>query len=140
MQEVKYNLNLLDPVFILLLHQGAAGAAWATIIGNFFAVLYYVAVFLKGRTSLSIAPHDFKPSARSFREVLKIGLPNSISQIIMSFSNILLNNLAVGYGDYVISAYGVAGKLINMVFMITVGYVSGYMLFARDNYGLTFGV
>lgn len=64
MQEVKYNLNLLDPVFILLLHQGAAGAAWATIIGNFFAVLYYIAVFLKGRTSLSIAPHDFKPSAR----------------------------------------------------------------------------
>lgn len=53
----------------------------------------------------------------------------------MSFSNILLNNLAVGYGDYVISAYGVAGKLINMVFMITVGYVSGYMPFAGYNYG-----
>lgn len=34
-----------------------------------------------------------------------------------------------------ISAYGVAGKLISMVFMITVGYVSGYMPFAGYNYG-----
>ena len=88
-------------------------------------MLYYISIFLKGKTPLSIAPRDFKPSAKIFQEVLKIGLPNSVSQIIMSFSNILLNNLAVGYGDYVISAYGVAGKLINMVFMITVGYVSG---------------
>lgn len=118
----------------LLLHQGEADAAWATITGNFFAVIYYISIFLKGKTALSIAPIDFKTSARIFQEVLKIGLPNSISKIIMSFSNILLNNLAVGYGDYVISAYGVTGKLINIVFMITVGYVSGYMPFARYNY------
>lgn len=68
-------------------------------------------------------------------EVLMIGLPSSISQIIMSFSNIMMNNLASGYGDYVISAYGVAGKLTTMVFMITMGYISGYMPFAGYNYG-----
>lgn len=129
-------LNIvLDPLFILVLGMGAAGAAWATVIGNFFAVLYYLWVFLKGNTVLSVKPHDFCPSTRIFKEVLKIGLPNSISQIIMSFSNIILNNLAAGYGDYVISAYGVAGKLISMVFMITIGYVSGYMPFAGYNYG-----
>ncbi len=129
-------LNIaLDPLFILVLHQGAAGAAWATVIGNFFAVVYYLMVFIKGKTTLSIKPCDFRPSSRIFKEVLKIGMPNSISQVIMSFSNIILNNLAAGYGDYVISAYGVAGKLISMVYMITVGYVSGYMPFAGYNYG-----
>ena len=35
-------LNIvLDPVFILLFHQGVAGAAIATIIGNFAGVIYY---------------------------------------------------------------------------------------------------
>lgn len=129
-------LNIvLDPVFILLLGQGVAGAAWATVIGNFVAVIYYIIIYLKGKTALSIMPRDFKPSMRIFGEVLKIGLPTSVSQIIMSFANILLNNLAAGYGDYVISAYGVAGKLITIVFMVTVGYVSGYMPFAGYNYG-----
>lgn len=129
-------LNIvLDPVFILLLHCGVAGAAWATIVGNFFAVVYYVSVFLRGKTSLSIALKDFKPSKRILIEILKIGVPSSIAQVIMSFTNILLNNLAAGYGDKVVSAYGVAGKMVTMVVMITLGYVSGYMPFAGYNYG-----
>ena len=58
-------LNIvLDPVFILLLHQGVAGAAWATIIGNIFAVVYYLSIYLRGKTSLSVFPRDFKPSSR----------------------------------------------------------------------------
>ena len=126
---------ILDPIFILLMNCGAAGAAWATIIGNFVAVVYYVSVFLRGKSSLSIAPRDFKPSKVILIEVLKIGVPSSIAQVIMSFTNILLNNLAVSYGDYVVSAYGVAGKMVTMVVMITLGYVSGYMPFAGYNYG-----
>lgn len=126
---------ILDPVFILLLDCGVAGAAWATIVGNFFAVVYYVSVFLRGKTSLSIALRDFKPSKRILKEILKIGVPSSIAQIIMSFTNILLNNLAAVYGDKVVSAYGVAGKMVTMVVMITLGYVSGYMPFAGYNYG-----
>lgn len=129
-------LNIvLDPVFILGLGLGVAGAACATIIGNSAAVVYYLGIFLRGKTELSIFPRDFKPSRRILKEVLKIGLPSSVSQIIMSFSNIMLNNLAAGYGDYVISAYGVAGKLTTMVFMITIGYISGYTPFAGYNYG-----
>lgn len=126
---------ILDPIFILGLHQGVAGAAWATVIGNMFAVIYYLRIFLKGKTVCSIQPKFFQPSKRIIFQVLKIGLPASIAQIIMSFSNILMNNLAADYGDYVISAYGVAGKITSMVFMITVGYVSGYMPFAGYNYG-----
>ncbi len=126
---------ILDPVFILVLHQGVAGAAIATIIGNFVGVVYYIVVYIKGDIPLSIQLKDCRPSVRIFSEVLKIGLPNSVSVIIMSCSNIILNNLASDFGDHVVSAYGVSGKLIQMVFMIVVGYVTGYMPFAGYNYG-----
>lgn len=126
---------ILDPVFILVFHQGVAGAAIATIIGNFVGVVYYIAVYIKGDIPLSIQLKDCRPSVRIFSEVLKIGLPNSVSVIIMSCSNIILNNLASDFGDHVVSAYGVSGKLIQMVFMIVVGYVTGYMPFAGYNYG-----
>ncbi len=129
-------LNIvLDPVFILVFHQGVAGAAIATIIGNLVGVVYYIVVYVKGDLPLSIRVKDCRPSVRIFSEVLKIGLPNSISVVIMSCSNIILNNLASGFGDHVVSAYGVSGKLIQMVFMIVVGYVTGYMPFAGYNYG-----
>ena len=70
------------------------GQVKQAVIGNIFAIIYYLALFLKGKTALSVKFRDFRPSGRIFREVLKIGLPNSISQIAMSFSNIILNNLA----------------------------------------------
>lgn len=126
---------ILDPVFILVFHQGVAGAAIATIIGNFVGVVYYIVVYIKGDIPLSIQLKDCRPSVRIFSEVLKIGLPNSVSVIIMSCSNIILNNLASDFGDHVVSAYGVSGKLIQMVFMIVAGYVTGYMPFAGYNYG-----
>lgn len=129
-------LNIvLDPVFILVLNMGAAGAAWATVIGNLVAVLFYIVVYIKGNTMVSIKPSDFKPSKRIFKEVLKIGFPASISQILGSTVMVLFNNLAAEYGDVVISAYGVALKMIQMEFMILFGYVSGYMPFAGYNYG-----
>lgn len=48
---------------------------------------------------------------------------------------VLFNNLAAGYGDAVVSAYGVALKMIQMEFMILFGYISGYVPFAGYNYG-----
>lgn len=126
---------VLDPVMILALHMGVAGAAWATVIGNFCAVVFYVVVYLKGNTSLPIQPKDFKPSLQIFKEVIKIGLPSTIAQTLSSIMLILFNNLAVGYGDQVISAYGVAVKMITMEFMIIFGYVQGYVPLAGYNFG-----
>lgn len=126
---------VLDPVMILALHMGVAGAAWATVIGNFCAVVFYVVVYLKGNTSLSIQPKDFKPSLQIFKEVIKIGLPSTIAQTLSSIMLFLFNNLAVGYGDQVISAYGVAVKMITMEFMIIFGYVQGYVPLAGYNFG-----
>lgn len=126
---------VLDLVMILALHMGVAGAAWATVIGNFCAVVFYVVVYLKGNTSLSIQPKDFKPSLQIFKEVIKIGLPSTIAQTLSSIMLILFNNLAVGYGDQVISAYGVAVKMITMEFMIIFGYVQGYVPLAGYNFG-----
>lgn len=126
---------ILDPVMILGLGLGVAGAAWATIIGNVLAVIYYLTVYLRGNTMLSIFPRDFKPSVQIFKEVLKIGLPSSISQMMGSVTLILFNNQAAAYEDNVITAYGVAVKMITMEFMIVHGYVSGYIPFAGYNYG-----
>lgn len=53
----------------------------------------------------------------------------------MGVTNVVFNNLAVGYGDYVIPAYGVAGKLIFIAITIVNGYTSGYMPFAGYNFG-----
>ena len=126
---------ILDPVFILKFHMGAAGAAWATVIGNFFAVIYYTWIFKKRPTNLSISRKNFRPSRRIITEILKIGFPAAIAQIMMSAANILQNSLASGYGNNAVAAVGVSIKVLTMAAMIITGYSAGYMPFAGYNYG-----
>lgn len=126
---------ILDPLFILKFGLGAGGAAIATVIGNALSVLYFLVIFLGKKTNLSIRFKDFKPSKEIYSEVLKIGIPASAGQLLMGVTNAMFNNLAAGYGDYVISGYGTAGKLIYIVIIIVNGYTSGYMPFASYNLG-----
>lgn len=126
---------ILDPVFILKFHMGAGGAAWATIIGNAVSVIFFVIVFFKSRAFVSVRFRDFKPSKEIYSEVFKIGVPASAGQILMGATNLVFNVLAVPYGDYVIPAYGVAGKMIFIAITIVNGYTSGYLPFAGYNFG-----
>ena len=126
---------ILDPIFILKFNMGVVGAAIATIIGIAMADIYCLVVLLTGKTTISLRIGDFKPAARIYKEVFKIGVPACAGQLLMSVTNTAFNNLAVGYGDYVISAYGVAGKMIYIALIIVNSYTGGYMPFAGYNLG-----
>ncbi len=126
---------ILDPVFILVLDMGVVGAAVATILGIVAADIFCLIVLLKGKTNVSLSIKDFKPSVRIYREVFKIGIPACIGQLLMSVTNTAFNNLAASYGDYVISAYGVAGKMIFIAQIVLNSYTGGYMPFAGYNLG-----
>ncbi len=128
---------ILDPIFILPwgLNMGVVGAAIATIIGIIVADIYCLIVLLKSKSSISLRFKDFKPSKRIYMEVFKIGVPACAGQLLMSVTNAAFNNLAVAHGDYVISAYGVAGKLIYIALIVVNSYAGGYMPFAGYNLG-----
>ena len=126
---------VLDPIFILKMNMGVVGAAIATIIGNSVADIYCIIILLKRKTNISLSTKHFKPSKRIYGEIVKIGVPACAGQLLMSVTNASFNNLAAGYGDYVISAYGVAGKMIYIALIVVNSYTGGYMPFAGYNFG-----
>jgi putative MATE family efflux protein len=126
---------ILDPVFILALDWGVAGAAWATVIGTIASVLYYCLHFVSRHTVLSIHPADFKPSARLYAEILKIGIPAALSNIAMTVCFIFRNRVAASYGDYVIAGSGINQRVGSISFMLIMALAMGYQPFAGFNYG-----
>lgn len=129
-------LNIvLDPLFILTLDWGIAGAAWATVIGNAVATLYYV-VLLSGKHSrLSISIRDFKASKVIVSAVFAIGIPASLNSIMMSVSSIILNIYLVSYGDVVLAAMGIATKIGMIVVLLQIGLGQGIQPLLGYNYG-----
>ncbi|MDR1589746.1 MAG: MATE family efflux transporter [Oscillospiraceae bacterium] len=129
-------LNIvLDPILILWLKMGTAGAAWATVAGQFVSYVYGIFYFVSKKTVLSIKLSDFKPNKNMLLRVLSIGIPAGISNIIMSLSNILGNRMAAEYGDHIVAGNGVQMRVASLIFMLVFALVQGYQPFAGYNFG-----
>ncbi|MDR1570671.1 MAG: MATE family efflux transporter [Oscillospiraceae bacterium] len=125
----------LDPLFILAMNMGAAGAAWATVIGHLCSLVYNLYYFTSGRSMLSIRPRDCKPSLLIYSETLKIGAPAALSQVVMSASMVLSNVVASGFGDALVAGIGVYMRVGGLCLSLLMGLTMGYQPFAGYQYG-----
>ena len=125
----------LDPIFISVLGLGVTGAAIATIIGNVAAVTYFLVFMFGKKSELSINPRYFTFKPEVSLKVISLGLPTAFGIILMSVSSIIRNNVAVGYGDNVIAALGVAGRVAMIVSMIQMGISMGVQPAIAYNFG-----
>ena len=125
---------ILDPILILYLEMGVAGAAYATIFANIVSVLYYIFYMLKKSKNLSVLPKDCKINGEIMKNIFSIGLPASLNTILISFSNIVLNNFAAGYGDNVVAALGIVSKATMLPVMLLIGLAQGVQPLIGYNY------
>lgn len=112
---------ILDPIMILTFGWNVAGAAIATVIGNVVAAGFYIAHFVLKKSILSISPRDYKAGGGIAGGVVAIGIPASLNSILMSTSNIIVNNFMTGYGDMAMAGLGVAMKVNMIAVMLLIG-------------------
>jgi putative MATE family efflux protein len=127
--------SVLTPLFIFGFHMGIAGAAWATVGANAYSLSYFISVFLRGKSKLSISPRDFKPSREIYVNILKFGVPMACNNVLQSFAGILCNRVGAGFGDYVVAGYGISHRLYQITYSLNFGFCLGYQPFAAYNYG-----
>ena len=130
-------LNIvLDPIMILVFKWEIAGAAIATVIGNICACLFYVFYMKRTKSQiLSYSISDFTFKNDISLPVFFIGLPGALSNLLMSFSNIIMNLFLVPYGDGAVAAMGVAMKIGMIVAMIQMGLCMGVLPILAYNFG-----
>ena len=116
---------VLDPIMILGFDWKVVGAAVATVIGNAVAFVFYLVHLTSKRTILSIKPRDYKAGEKIAAGVLAIGIPASINNMLMSTSNIVINNLLKGHDDMAVAGLGVAFKVNMLVVMLLIGVGTG---------------
>lgn len=112
---------ILDPIMILGLRWTVAGAAVATVFGNLFSAGYYLYRLTRKSKLLSIRPTDYRIGDGIAIGIFAIGVPASLNNILMSLSNILVNNLMAQYNDMAVAGLGVAMKVNMIVVMLLIG-------------------
>ena len=126
---------ILDPIFILVLHQGVKGAAVATVIGNVVSSGCYLYYIVKKASVLSIHPKYAIKKPVAIFHILAVGLPNGISSLLSGFASTFSNQLLSGYGTNAIAAMAAAGKATMLITMIQMGICIGVQPLMAYNYG-----
>ena len=126
---------ILDPIFISGLGMGAGGAAIATVIGYVVSDLYCTVVLLKKSRLLSLDPRYFRIPGTYEKQILGIGIPSAIMNIVQSLSVVFLNQFLLPYGNVEIAAMGIAMKTVSIVNLVLIGLAYG----GQPLYGYFFG-
>lgn len=125
----------LDPLFIYAFHMGVAGAAIATAISQFISTAIYLSYILKKKSAFTFAIKNFSPSGQIYIEVLKIGIPTLVFQLLTSLSIALINRASSAYGDSIIAGMGAVTRITSMGTLIVFGFLKGFQPIAGFSYG-----
>ena len=126
---------VLDPVFISVLGLGAAGAAIATVIGNICTDIFFVWFLLARSKRLSVNPAGFHITLAEIGEIMAIGIPASITNLMQSLGMALTNRYLLPYGNDKVAAMGIAMKVNMIAVLILVGFAFGAQPLIGYNYG-----
>lgn len=125
----------LNPLFIFGLGLGAAGSALATVLGNVIADLMLIHYTNHLSKKLTTSIHRAKISGKLIREVLVIGIPASITNLMNTFAVALTNNYLVKFGASAVAAMGIAMKVSMIANVIMIGFAYGGQPLIGYTYG-----
>ena len=126
---------ILDPIMIYGLDLGIEGAAIATVISLCINMGFYIWYILSGKGVLEFSFKKIKFSKTIYREILKIGIPVLLFQLLASAAMGAINTSAKPYGDYAVAAMGAVTRIMTVVTYVVFGFLKGFQPFAGYNYG-----
>lgn len=126
---------VLNPIFIFTCGLGAAGSALATVVSNVIADVLMVYYLRTKSKKLTTSIHETKISGKLQREIYAIGIPASVTNIMVTFATALTNRYLIAYGANSVAAMGIAMKVNTVIIMVMVGFAFG----AQPLIGYTYG-
>jgi len=126
---------ILNPLLIFYMDLGITGAGMATAIARFGVACYciYELVTMRSMTQVELSNIRINPS--KMREIIRIGIPVSISQATTSIGFLVLNIYVKEYGDTVLAAYGLGNRIHSIFFMIAQGISATLSAIVGQNFG-----
>jgi putative MATE family efflux protein len=126
---------ILEPLFIYTLGWGIKGAAIANVVAQSVTSFLYLWYIVGGKSYVKIAFQYFVFDKEIYFEILKVGIPLLIYQILTSVSIGLTNAAASNFGDAAVAAMGIVTRVFAIMTYVVFGYSKGFQPLVGYNYG-----
>lgn len=132
---------VLDPVFIFgfsplgIPALGMAGAAVATVIGQWIAAGLALFFNFKFNSDIQLSLDALKPDKKALKPILTVGIPSTIMVGIGSIMNFGMNQILQGFSETATGVFAVYYKLQSFFFMPLFGINNATISIVAFNYG-----
>ena len=132
---------VLDPIFIFGVEplgipaMGIAGAAVATVIGQWIAAILAVIFNFKCNPEVQFAFSYIKPKRSALVPILTVGIPSIVMMAIGSIMTFGMNQILQGFHETATGVFGIYFKLQSFFFMPLFGINNATISIVAFNYG-----
>lgn len=107
---------ILNYILLRQVQIGIKGAALSLLLGYGTSLLYMIILFLKNVSAVSFSG-GFRVTFRAIKEIVVVGLPQSLGFVIWGISIGVLNKLLYNIDPHAMTAFALAGKVDYTVFI-----------------------
>lgn len=130
---------IFDPILIFGLlgfpKLGVAGAAIATVFGQFCGAMVALTIHQKKNREIRITLSGLRPRSFTVRTILSVGIPSIIMGSIGSVMTYCVNRILDGFSSTAVAVFGVYFKLQSFFFMPVFGLNNAMVPLIAYNYG-----
>ena len=126
---------VLNFIFILYFHLGVAGAALATTFSQAISSILALYFLLHTKESYHVDIKSIFIYPQSLIEILKAGLPTGIQNMVISFSNVLVQSTVNQFGTTTVAAFSIYMKIDGFNILPITSLSMAATTFTAQNYG-----
>lgn len=126
---------ILDLVFVVGLHAGIAGVAYATILSQFVSALLVLVLLTRTRDIYRLTWKDMSIDRDILAHILSVGLPTGMQYIITAFSNVFVQGYINSFGSACMAGWSCYTKMDQFVFLPVQSMAQSATTFVSQNIG-----
>ncbi|MBR1561474.1 MAG: MATE family efflux transporter [Clostridia bacterium] len=126
---------ILDLVFVLGLHGGIAGVAYATIISQFVSAALTLWLLTKTDDIYKLVWRDLSVNYPVLRRIFAVGLPAGIQSVITAFSNVFVQSYINFFGSSCMAGWSCYNKIDQFIMLPMQSTAMAATTFVSQNIG-----
>ncbi len=127
--------TVLDIYFVAVLKWGIAGAAWATVIAQILSAVLVLLVLARSDGPYRLRLKKLCLEIPILREIVGVGFPAALQQMITSFSNVFVQSYINSFGSSAMAGWSAYSKIDQVIFLPMQSVSLATTTFVGQNYG-----
>lgn len=126
---------VLDLLLVVVFKMGVAGVAWATLIAQGVSAVLLMTQLIKSHENYALTIKKIKIHKMVLKEIILMGIPTGLQQVIVSLSNAIVQSSINGFGSAAVAGCSAYIKLDGFMILPIMSFGMASTTFTGQNLG-----